>query len=50
VRGARPLSQGEIEALFASMDATDFSSTCPHGRPVLQRMTIGEIERMFKRS
>ncbi|MBJ6726966.1 DNA mismatch repair endonuclease MutL [Geomesophilobacter sediminis] len=49
VRGRRPLSQQEIAALFAQMDGTDFSSNCPHGRPVLQRLTLAEVEKMFKR-
>ncbi len=49
VRGAHPLNTVEIRALFASMDAVDFASNCPHGRPVLQRITLGEIEKMFRR-
>ncbi|GFO70764.1 DNA mismatch repair protein MutL [Geomonas limicola] len=49
VRGRRTLSPQEIAALFAQMDRTDFSSNCPHGRPVMQRLTLGEIEKMFKR-
>jgi DNA mismatch repair protein MutL len=50
VRGARPLTLPEIRALFARMDAVDFASNCPHGRPVLTRITLGEIEKMFKRT
>jgi DNA mismatch repair protein MutL len=49
VRGRRSLTAQEITALFAQMDGTDFSSNCPHGRPVMQRITQGEIEKMFKR-
>ncbi|RNC67953.1 MAG: DNA mismatch repair endonuclease MutL [Desulfuromonadales bacterium] len=49
VRGEHPLTVGEIQALFTQMDATDFSTNCPHGRPVLQRLTLAEVERMFKR-
>lgn len=50
VRGERSLTSDEIRALFRQMDATDFSTNCPHGRPVLQRFTLGEIEKLFKRS
>jgi DNA mismatch repair protein MutL len=50
VRGAHPLTLPEIRALFARMDAVDFASNCPHGRPVLARFTLGEIEKMFKRT
>lgn len=49
VRGIHPLNGQEISALFAQMDATEFSSNCPHGRPVLRSLTLSEIERMFKR-
>ena len=49
VRGRRTLTQQEITALFCQMDETDFSSNCPHGRPVMQTITLGEVEKMFKR-
>jgi DNA mismatch repair protein MutL len=49
VRGARTLSRQEMAALFARMDAADFSGNCPHGRPVCRKITRNEIERMFKR-
>jgi DNA mismatch repair protein MutL len=49
VRGAHPLSTAEIRTLLARMDAADFASNCPHGRPVSRRITLTEIERMFKR-
>lgn len=49
VRGRRTLSAQEIAALFKQMDETDFSSNCPHGRPVMQSMTLTEVEKMFKR-
>ncbi|AJE03499.1 DNA mismatch repair endonuclease MutL [Geobacter pickeringii] len=50
VRGEHSLTAGEITALFVQMDATDFSTNCPHGRPVLQRLTLAEVERMFRRT
>ncbi len=50
VRGARPLAEPEIRALFAGMDTVDFASNCPHGRPVICRITLSEIEKMFKRT
>jgi len=49
VRGRRTLTHHEIVALFGQMDQTDFSSNCPHGRPVLQKITLAEMEKMFKR-
>ena len=49
VRGRRTLTQQEIAALLSQMDQTDFSSNCPHGRPVMQTITLAEVEKMFKR-
>ena len=36
-------------ALLAQLDDVDLRSHCPHGRPVLLRMPLGEIERRFGR-
>lgn len=49
VRGRRPLTPQEVTSLFRQMDETDFSSNCPHGRPVMQAITLTEVEKMFKR-
>ncbi|GFO64949.1 DNA mismatch repair endonuclease MutL [Geomonas paludis] len=49
VRGRRTLTAQEISALFRQMDETDFSSNCPHGRPVMQTLTLTDVEKMFKR-
>ncbi|HEY6872673.1 MAG TPA: DNA mismatch repair endonuclease MutL [Geobacteraceae bacterium] len=49
VRGSHPLTLPEITALFLQMDTTEFSSNCPHGRPVSRTIGLGEIEKMFKR-
>lgn len=50
VRGAHALTRSEIQALLEQMDATDFAGSCPHGRPVFRKITLSEIERMFKRT
>ena len=49
VRAGDLLAPGEAEALLAQMDGVDFRAHCPHGRPVLLRMGIGEIARRFGR-
>ena len=49
VRGRHPLETPEIVALLKRMDAGEFSSNCPHGRPVFRRIGHDEIEKMFKR-
>lgn len=49
VRANQALSVPEIKALFREMDKIDFKANCPHGRPVLQRLTLTEVERLFRR-
>lgn len=50
VRANQALSTPQMVALLNDLDQVDFNGHCPHGRPVIQRMTMGEIERMFKRT
>ncbi|MEM9489126.1 MAG: DNA mismatch repair endonuclease MutL, partial [Myxococcota bacterium] len=50
VRAGDSLSEQEAMALFQSMDGVDFKAYCPHGRPVLLRISIGEIARRFGRT
>ncbi len=49
VRAGQTLSADEVHALFTSLDAIDYRAHCPHGRPVLLRVSLGEIERRFGR-
>ncbi len=39
----------EVKALLSDLGKTDNPYTCPHGRPVIIKMTKYEIERMFER-
>ena len=50
VRGERHLSAEEIQHLFKRMDRTDFSGHCPHGRPAVARISLRDIEKLFKRT
>ena len=50
VRANQKLSLPQMQALLNDMDTVDFKGHCPHGRPVMQRLTRGEIEKMFKRT
>jgi DNA mismatch repair protein MutL len=50
VRGVHPLEQRQISELLRSMDETDFAASCPHGRPVSHVITLGELEKIFKRT
>lgn len=49
VRSGFIMASEEIRALFASLDSTEFSAACPHGRPVIVSFTKGEVERWFGR-
>ncbi len=48
VKGGMDLTEDEIDKLFALMDG-DMGLKCPHGRPVVVKMTKIQIEKMFKR-
>jgi DNA mismatch repair protein MutL len=50
VRAGDLLGREEVAALLAQLDAVDLRSHCPHGRPVLLRMSLAEIERRFGRT
>ena len=48
VKGGMDLTKEEVGELFRLMDG-DMGLKCPHGRPVVVRMTKTELEKMFKR-
>lgn len=50
VRVGQGLSPEQVRALLRSMDHTDFSGHCPHGRPSFIGVSRGELERWFKRT
>ena len=49
-RAGDVLPREEVEALLGSLDEVDLASHCPHGRPVLVRLSLGELERRFGRA
>jgi len=50
LRANQALTPAEARALLEDLDRVDFRGNCPHGRPVMKRLALGEVERMFKRS
>ncbi len=49
IRGPRPLTREEGNALLKELAGIDFAAFCPHGRPVVKKFLRTEIEAMFKR-
>ena len=49
VRANQPLSSPEMRSLLKEMDAVDFNTHCPHGRPAVARFTLRDVEKMFHR-
>ncbi len=50
VRAHQILTETEVLALFEALDQIDFNAHCPHGRPVVKRFSLYEVERMFRRT
>jgi DNA mismatch repair protein MutL len=48
IKGGMDLTKEEIEELFRLMDG-DMGLKCPHGRPVVVKMSRTQLEKMFKR-
>jgi DNA mismatch repair protein MutL len=45
-----PLDQTKMEWLLGELAKTESPMSCPHGRPVILRYSLREIERAFKRT
>lgn len=49
VKAGAVLAKEEIEALLAEYEKAGIPMTCPHGRPVMVKMSKLEFEKLFKR-
>jgi len=49
IRANQALDPREARSLLEQLDRVDFKANCPHGRPVMQRLRLVEVERMFRR-
>ncbi|HXI54496.1 MAG TPA: DNA mismatch repair endonuclease MutL, partial [Polyangia bacterium] len=49
VRAGDVLGRPQVLSLLQQLDGVDLRSHCPHGRPVLLRLPMAEIERRFGR-
>ena len=49
IKAGEPITKQEIEALLLQYVNGEVPLTCPHGRPVMIRITKTELEKMFRR-
>ncbi len=49
VKAGDPLTEPEMRALVTDLFATDVPYVCPHGRPIVLRISIEEMDRRFGR-
>jgi DNA mismatch repair protein MutL len=49
IKANMPLDQTKMEWLLGELAKTESPMSCPHGRPVVLRYSLREIERAFKR-
>ena len=50
VRAHQRLGDDEVRALLRGLDAADHPYSCPHGRPILVRFSLREVEKWFDRT
>jgi DNA mismatch repair protein MutL len=50
VKAGDRMSDPELTELVRLREDVERSSNCPHGRPTSVRLTIRELERLFKRT
>jgi len=50
VKANKAVSDEEIKALIDALSKCKNPYTCPHGRPVFVKLTLSDIERLFKRA
>ena len=49
IKGGEPIERTEIQRLIQQFLNGELPLTCPHGRPVVVRITQTELEKMFRR-
>jgi DNA mismatch repair protein MutL len=50
IKAHAPLAREEMERLLAELSATETPYFCPHGRPIVSRVSLSEIRKELKRT
>jgi DNA mismatch repair protein MutL len=50
IKANQYINEAEVKGLLADLCRCEQPYTCPHGRPIIVKMTKYEIERLFKRA
>ncbi len=50
IKAGDPLNQTEIQSLLDQLFGTEIPYVCPHGRPVIVKLSLGELDRRFGRT
>jgi DNA mismatch repair protein MutL len=50
VKAGDPLSNAEIRSLLDQLFATEIPYVCPHGRPVMIKLSLSELDKRFGRT
>ena len=50
VKAHQPLERGEMARLLADLSVTETPYFCPHGRPIVSRLSLKEIKRELRRT
>jgi DNA mismatch repair protein MutL len=50
VKAETPLAREEMERVVADLALTRTPYFCPHGRPIVSRISVSEIRRELKRT
>ena len=49
IKAGDRLTREEMTALFRQLNECELPFTCPHGRPTMTRITVDDLEKMFRR-
>jgi DNA mismatch repair protein MutL len=50
VKAGMPLAREEMERLVADLGTTSRPYFCPHGRPIVSRISLQDVRRELKRT